>query len=732
MLSLNSSILCKTCGEIALFMCNGCHKVCYCSIACQKKGWKKHKKKCRFKIDDCGLEYLEVIDHVCKKRWKPKFKKDESRYISILTNEKKSDYAVIKLIGKGSFGIVFTVEKDGKKFAMKTGMKIQDEQFFPQSIFNELSTRFLDHPNVMSMCRILIEPSNPSSPDIYEDVSMIYELAYANLRKYTREEFPRSDHPYYGAYDYDDFAIIAFQVVNAVAYCYSRLTHNADLKSDNFLIGGNEYRDENGEIHIVPHVMLSDFGISNTLCTHTRGYFGEGGTYSYMSPEKLLGDSINTNKNDVWACGVILYELATGGTLTITKIPSELVKNLFFLFGFPTEKTWPGVTKLPYWRREYENKREDLTQPSFIREKMGFIDNRGSFPNLLLGMLTLNPNKRITIYDALNHPFFTKDKLKDQSIARTPAEYVYKTIPGSKIIVDKHPNFMFDKVPLPPEYLLSVYREIEYPEILYDIKKNEQWHSVYYKTAIIFLASIENVEKYHVERLHKDQNKNVEFIETYKLELMFTGLSIFRWIINAIQQYTQPYKVFLPYNLAGIIYSLATTRNKYCSDFIYPRSMYVQEFKFSSIKEYAMLQKLILRLCDIDVVRPNVLDFLRQYFEINKDVIEKEDKSRKDIVYIFALIMLIDILMNMNFNEEMIVRKCISAGYYDNKNIKDDVGPIILDKKVILFFHKSIPNFLKSKILLDENIDRRRIPLLDKNTQNLEKFVNDTFNLRWF
>ena len=88
-------------------------------------------------------------------------------------------------------------------------------------------------------------------------------------------------------------------MIDAISYLHSKNIVHRDLKLENIMIN------EKGFIKII------DFGISkeldpelytNTVC----------GTAEYMAPELLEGLSYNKSV-DLWAIGIIIYELMFGG-----------------------------------------------------------------------------------------------------------------------------------------------------------------------------------------------------------------------------------------------------------------------------------------------------------------------------------------------------------------------------------------------------------------------------------
>jgi serine/threonine protein kinase len=106
------------------------------------------------------------------------------------------------------------------------------------------------------------------------------------------------------------------QVCDAVGHAHQRGIITRDLKPANILV------DENGQAKILDFGVARVTGSDIQATRHTE--IGQiVGTLAYMSPEQALGDPFELDiRSDVYALGVILYELLAG------HLPYTLSRNL--------------------------------------------------------------------------------------------------------------------------------------------------------------------------------------------------------------------------------------------------------------------------------------------------------------------------------------------------------------------------------------------------------------------
>ncbi|MGQ0766749.1 MAG: serine/threonine-protein kinase [Gemmatimonadota bacterium] len=111
------------------------------------------------------------------------------------------------------------------------------------------------------------------------------------------------------------------QVVEAVAYVHSRGIVHRDLKTNNIKI------DDNGQVRLL------DFGIAKSGDSPKLTTDGSVvGTLHYLSPEQVRS-SAATPASDIWALGVVFYEIVTGkvpfAADTLTGVMMRILKGTY-------------------------------------------------------------------------------------------------------------------------------------------------------------------------------------------------------------------------------------------------------------------------------------------------------------------------------------------------------------------------------------------------------------------
>ncbi|HKA07386.1 MAG TPA: serine/threonine-protein kinase, partial [Gemmataceae bacterium] len=208
-------------------------------------------------------------------------------------------YRLMEQIGEGGFGLVFVAEQAEpvrRKVALKVlkpGMDTRDVVARFEAERQALA--LMDHPNI---ARVLEAGSTPSGRPYFvmELVRGVPITEFCDQKKLP----PR------------DRLALFVQICHAVQHAHQKGVIHRDLKPSNILVTSHDG---------VPVPKVIDFGVAKALgqsltekTIYTR-FAQMIGTPLYMSPEQaeMTGLDVDT-RSDVYALGVLLYELLTGTT----------------------------------------------------------------------------------------------------------------------------------------------------------------------------------------------------------------------------------------------------------------------------------------------------------------------------------------------------------------------------------------------------------------------------------
>jgi len=279
----------------------------------------------------------------------------------------------VEKVGEGTYGVVYKCRvKDTNDFVALKKIRLENEdEGIPSTSIREISIlKQLRQPNI----------------------EYIIDLIHGEKKLYLVFEF--MDHDLKKFLDINNGPLTPelvksylFQILLAVNFCHSKRILHRDLKPQNLLI------DKDGIIKVADFGLARSFGIPIKTLTH------EILTLWYRAPEILLGQKEYSTPVDMWSIGLIFYEMAHRKPLFAGDCEIDQIFKIFQMFGTPNEKTWPGITKLPEFK---------LTFPQFKGKGISAynrnIDSVGL--DLLSKMIQLDPCKRISAKQALQHPYF--------------------------------------------------------------------------------------------------------------------------------------------------------------------------------------------------------------------------------------------------------------------------------------------------------------------------------------
>src|SRR5689334_15161026 len=211
-------------------------------------------------------------------------------------------------IGRGGMGIVYRA-KD-RRLKRVVAIKVLPPELAFRS---EIKVRFLREAETAAQL------NHPNIVDIYsvdESQGLVYfVMAYIpgdNLAKRLHDR---------GAMAVDDVRRILRDVADALAYAHERGVVHRDIKPDNILIDEGSGRP-----------MVTDFGIARAVSDGDNRLTATGiaiGTPTYMSPEQAAGDREIDGRSDLYALGVVAYQMLVGRPpFEASSTPAMLVKHL--------------------------------------------------------------------------------------------------------------------------------------------------------------------------------------------------------------------------------------------------------------------------------------------------------------------------------------------------------------------------------------------------------------------
>lgn len=198
-------------------------------------------------------------------------------------------YRLENLIGNGGMGAVFraTDLRQSRYVAVKLlHPHLASDETFRQRFVREVNAaRQLDHANIVPV----FDASTSNQPYL-----VMKYIGGGNLRDLLRD---KKRLEVYEAVRYIK------QVSDALGYAHrNRLIHR-DVKPENVLLDMEK---------APPQAILTDFGLAQVIGMASVGGQPKG-TYYYMSPEQALNARID-HRTDIYALGVMFYELLTGRT----------------------------------------------------------------------------------------------------------------------------------------------------------------------------------------------------------------------------------------------------------------------------------------------------------------------------------------------------------------------------------------------------------------------------------
>ncbi|XP_010555593.1 PREDICTED: mitogen-activated protein kinase homolog MMK2-like [Tarenaya hassleriana] len=287
--------------------------------------------------------------------------------------------APLRHLGRGAYGFVCSAvnSETKEKVAIKKISNAFNNRIDAKKTLREIKLLVhMDHENVIAIKDVV----RPRHKEAFEDVYIVYERMDVDLSRIIHSKHPLTE---------NHFQYLLYQILRGLKYIHSGDILHLDLKPSNLLVNSDCL------------LKIADFGLARTVSeTEFMSEFVV--TQWYRAPELMLSFSDFTTAIDVWSVGCIFAEMVTRAPLFPAKDYSDQLPIIFELIGSPDEES-TGFLRCERARRHALGLNR--------RPRQNFSDK---FPNmkpeavdLLEKMLVFDPRKRITVQEALCHPYIS-------------------------------------------------------------------------------------------------------------------------------------------------------------------------------------------------------------------------------------------------------------------------------------------------------------------------------------
>ncbi|KAL1566477.1 cyclin-dependent kinase [Salvia divinorum] len=260
----------------------------------------------------------------------------------------QSRYQLLNVVSRGSYGVVYRAwDKEAREI-----VAIKHElEGFSRSTVREIKIlqSLPHHRSVVDLKRVTVDERG--------QVLVVMEFLPSDLMRLIAARKV--------AFSATQLKIMMSQILKGVRFLHENGVMHRDLKPANILID------------VKDRLKICDFGISrwtNGSGSYTPGMV----TQWYRAPELLMGETKYTSAIDMWSVGCIMAELVLRRVLFPGKSEIQQLSFIHFSLGHALQAMLCNFTPLL----------------------------SGNGVDLLLSLLALDPNHRISANEALKHPWF--------------------------------------------------------------------------------------------------------------------------------------------------------------------------------------------------------------------------------------------------------------------------------------------------------------------------------------
>ncbi|XP_067828731.1 mitogen-activated protein kinase 8 isoform X3 [Heptranchias perlo] len=336
-------------------------------------------------------------------------------------------YQNLKPIGSGAQGIVcaaYDAVLDRNVAIKKLSRPFQNQTHAKRAYRELVLMKCVNHKNIIGLLNVF---TPQKSLEEFQDVYIVMELMDANLCQVIQMEL-----------DHERMSYLLYQMLCGIKHLHSAGIIHRDLKPSNIVVKAD------------CTLKILDFGLARTAGTSflMTPYVV---TRYYRAPEVILGMGYKENV-DIWSVGCIMGEMIRGGVLFPGTDHIDQWNKVIEQLGTPASEF---MKKLQPTVRTYVENRPKYTGYSFEKLFPDVLFPADSEHNklkasqardLLCKMLVIDASKRISVDDALQHPYI--------NVWYDPAE------------VEAPPPKIYDKQLDERDHTIDEWKELIYKEVL--------------------------------------------------------------------------------------------------------------------------------------------------------------------------------------------------------------------------------------------------------------------------
>jgi len=293
-------------------------------------------------------------------------------------------YTDAKVIGNGSFGVVYQAKLIGTNELIAIKKVLQDRRYKNREL---QIMRRLDHQNIVKLLYFFFISNSDrySREEVY--LHLVLEFIPETVNKVARH-YAKSKQTIPMFY----IKLFMYQLFRSLAYIHSIGICHRDIKPQNLLL------DPESAI-----LKLCDFGSAKQLVKGELNVSYICSRY-YRAPELIFGATDYTCNIDIWSAGCVLAELLLGQPIFPGESGVDQLVEIIKILGTPTREQIKQMNptyqefKFPSIRAHPWNK---VFRPRTPPEAIALASK----------LLEYTPNARITPLEACAHPFF--DELRE-------------------------------------------------------------------------------------------------------------------------------------------------------------------------------------------------------------------------------------------------------------------------------------------------------------------------------